>query len=62
MIQREVSSGEIYSKTIDSPYRDEELLVKREDSSHGAEWQRMEEDQEQYYGMSCTVIKKFKFQ
>ncbi|OWF48594.1 serine/threonine-protein kinase 11-interacting protein-like isoform X2 [Mizuhopecten yessoensis] len=50
VLQREISSGEIYSKVIDSPSEERTTLVTRQNSSHGAEWQRLEEEQEQYYG------------
>ncbi|XP_060084955.1 serine/threonine-protein kinase 11-interacting protein-like, partial [Ylistrum balloti] len=50
VIQREISSGEIYGNMIDSPSEEGPMLAKRQNSSHGAEWQRLEEEQEQYYG------------
>ncbi|XP_033732622.1 serine/threonine-protein kinase 11-interacting protein-like [Pecten maximus] len=50
VIQREISSGEIYGKVIDSSSEEGAMLVTRQNSSHGAEWQRLEEEQEQYYG------------
>ncbi|XP_069121342.1 serine/threonine-protein kinase 11-interacting protein-like [Argopecten irradians] len=50
VIQRESSSGEIYSKVIDSPSEEGPALVLRQNSSQGAEWQRLEEEQEQFYG------------